>query len=195
VLAVGVLVLAVVILGSLTGAIKTAVYDGSAGSPRVHAVGSPLSYTASIDANAKHIRDGTAAYLGHLDRIDASSGYIRSLASSTDTMRTSVAALRLGLARVLLESRGIDTGLRHLSRTAGTAGGSLSGVAASSSDIAALMALLRSATASLGGAVRAIDATAAGIAGTQLPAALAATRAIDALLPSGVPPVRHEAAR
>jgi hypothetical protein len=192
VLATGAVVLAVAILASLTGVAKGLLYDRNAGSARVEGVGSPLSYTASIDANAKHIRDGTAAYLAHLNAVDAASDHITALAGSTAQMTTSIGALSAGLALVLRRSQAIDRGLRGLGTTAGAAGTSLGGVGADSARIAALMTQLRSATDGLGGTVRAIDTTASGIAGTQLPAALDATRAIDALLPMGVPPARSE---
>jgi hypothetical protein len=192
VLAIGTLVLALAIIGSLSGFIKTAVYDSGSSSPRVLGVGSPLSYTASIDGNAKHIRDGTNAYLAHLDAVNSSSSHIAGLAGSTSQMTANVAALRDGLAVVLAQSRGIDHGLHGLSTTAGAAGGTLAGVGGDSAAIAGLMVLLRSATAGLGGNVRAIDVTAGEIAGTQLPDALAATLAIDRLLPMGVPVARTE---
>jgi len=192
VLGIGAAILALAVVGSLTGVIKGLIYDTGASSPRIQGIGSPLSYTASIDGNAKHIRDGTRDYLAHLAAVNASSDHIASLAMETSQMTSSVSALRSGLGMVLRESRGIGRGLNALSTTAGTAGGTLEGVAGNSAEIASLMALLRTATAALGGSVRAIDRTAGGIASTQLPAALAATRAIDDLLPMGVPATKTE---
>jgi hypothetical protein len=193
VLTAGALVLLVAITGSLTGTWKALLYDSNGGSPRLAAVGNPLTYNQAIDLNAKHIRDeiGDPArgdtYLGHLAAIDSLSNGIRPVASSTDAMTRNVAGLRRGLATVLTRSQRISQGLRTLAGTANGASRRLAGVAESQTAIARLMGLLRSATAGLAGSVDAIDGTAGGIAGEQLPAALAATRKIDALLPNGIP--------
>jgi hypothetical protein len=192
-LATGAVVFVTAAVGSVTGVWKALLYDPSGRSEAVQAVAGPLTFNAVIDANAKHIRDQVGAddqpatYLGHLQRLDALSDGIAPVAASTATMTDNVHALRGGLATVLANSQAIDRGLGTLAGTAATASGRLTTVAGSSASIAELMGLLGGATGGLGVAVGAIDDTAGTIAGTKLPAALASTKAIDDLLPKGVP--------
>ena len=198
VLATGVVLFAIAVLGSLTGLWKALLYDADAGSGKVTAVGGPLSYNAVIDANAKHIRDNVGAsdepdsYLGHLAKMNTLADGIGPVAASTAQMTENVHALRAGLGNVLTSSQAIDAGLLGVAAAAAKASRRLSGVASSSTSIAEMMGLLNGATASLGGSVNAINGTAGGISTDQLPSALAATRKLDSLLPKGIPPAVKE---